>query len=84
VIPILEFDFTKYEIHQYEAAIAFGKTCVLRDILNEKKDDHHVNLDIVSYLFTELMTFRSRYSDNVKVLFRRGSINQPQHETAHN
>ena len=72
-IPILEFDFTKYEIHQYEGPIAFGKTCVLRDILNTQNS--HVNLEIVSYLYTELMIFRSRFSDNVRVLYRRGSIN---------
>lgn len=46
-IPILEFDFEKYEVHQYEGPIAFAKSCVLKEIL----DREHINEDIVTFLF---------------------------------
>lgn len=65
-------------MHQYEGPIAFAKCCVLKDLL----DRDHVNEDIVSFLFTSLMNFRSSHGNDLKVLYRRGALNDKRHDLA--
>ena len=51
---------------------------MLKDIL----DREHINEDIVTFLFNQLMTFRSAHSNDLKVLYRRGALNDKRHDLA--
>ena len=78
-IPVLEFVLNQYEVHDYEGPTAFALTFVLRDLLLEEREYTGKDRDLVSFLFGELMTFRSRQGNNLKVLWRRSSITPKQH-----
>ena len=59
LIPLLEFDLKQYEVHEYEGPSAFGRVFILKEILNETKEFTEPIIKIISFLFNDLMRFRS-------------------------
>ena len=59
LIPLLEFDLGKYEVHDYEASIVFGQVFVLKETLQLVKEYSEEQITVVSYLYNDNLRFRS-------------------------
>ena len=59
LIPLLEFDLGKYEVHDYEAPIVFGQVFVLKETLQLVKEYSEEQITVVSYLYNDNLRFRS-------------------------
>ena len=55
-------------MHEYEGPSAFGRVFVLKEILYETKEFTEPHIKLVSFLFNDLMRFRSLQSNNLKML----------------